>query len=105
MNKSPLPWTYVPAGDYDGFVLGTDHFVLDAAGNEVCVAPDERSGHRIAAVNELYDACKGLMKLWEDVSPDAVGEELLTSLDIATRAMRKADGIGWRHPQQDGMDD
>lgn len=41
--RNPLPWRYEPSGDSDGELVGTDHFVLDADGNEIACPPCEET--------------------------------------------------------------
>ena len=91
MAKAPAPWTYRPEGDSDGFTIGTDHFVLDANGDEVCVAPDEATGMKIAAVNDLIDALKRLLSVYVDVvQPTCPFSEAATVEMEVREALRKA---------------
>jgi hypothetical protein len=48
-------------GDSDGEVAGWDHIVVDEAGDQVCVVPDEETGKLFAAAPLLYEALVALL--------------------------------------------
>lgn len=47
------PWRYAPVSDSDGERIGTDHFILDANGDEVGVARTAEEGLLTAAGPDL----------------------------------------------------
>lgn len=56
MKTNPTPWRYEPCGDSDGFTAGTDHFVLDADGNEIACPPCDDTARKMAAAPDLHNA-------------------------------------------------
>lgn len=54
----PHDLAYAPQSDTDGGSIGTDHFVCDEHGAEVCLARDEASGRLFAAAPDLLAACE-----------------------------------------------
>lgn len=61
---APSPWRYAPESDSDGFTIGTDHFVLDAEGDELAVAPNENTARLVAAAPDLLRVCREFLELW-----------------------------------------
>ncbi len=59
-DEIDAPWTYEPSGDSDGEQVWMDHFVMDANGEEVCCAANEKRGRLIAAAPDLLEACQRL---------------------------------------------
>lgn len=81
------PFKYEPCGDSDGETIGTDHFVLDAKGDEIALAPDEAHGRLFAASPDLRDALAGMLA-------DMEAEELATAaMDDARAALAKTFGL------------
>lgn len=58
---------YVPQSDTDGETIGTDHFIVDRHGAEVCLARDEESGRLFAASPDLLDACEIAAEVLENL--------------------------------------
>ncbi len=81
-TKPKTPFTYECHGDSDGELVGYDHFVLDADGNELCIAPDEDTGRLFAASPRLLEACETLVRLIEYV-PDITG--MIKPLELKAR--------------------
>lgn len=55
------PWRYAPVSDSDGERIGTDHFILDANGDEVGIARNEAEGLATAAAPDLLAAARTLL--------------------------------------------
>lgn len=56
-----LPFKYAPECDCDGESFGTDHFIVDADGKEVTVAPNGTVGLVFAAAFDLRAALETLV--------------------------------------------
>ena len=55
------PFRYECVGDVDGHLVGYDHFVYDADGEELTNAPNERVGMLFAAAPDLLTALRGML--------------------------------------------
>lgn len=60
-------WTYEPAGDVDGHLVGTDHFVIEWTGpgpdefwREIACPPTEEHARLIAGAQDLRAALKAI---------------------------------------------
>lgn len=90
-RPAPHPWRYAPESDTDGFTIGTDHFVLDADGNEVCVAPDEPTARLLAAAPLMLEQLARIRRLLADVlADDLIGGAAYPFVAAARNAAAKA---------------
>lgn len=93
MTSPKTPFRYECQGDSDGETVGCDHFVFDADGNEIALAPDAATGRLFAASPRLLAACRKAADAFRDnLSMWAYKNEpvMLASLDDIEAAIREA---------------
>lgn len=79
------PFRYECYGDSDGELVGYDHFVFDANGDEISHAPDEKTGRLFAAAPDLLAACLAVV-----ASRSGDVGDVIRAMDMAEDAIRKA---------------
>lgn len=57
-HETRMQWSYRPEGDSDGFLVGTDHWVVDGWCDEVAIALNEQEARLIAAAPDLLTTCE-----------------------------------------------
>ena len=95
-ERIALPFRYAPEGDCDGERYGIDHFVLDANGDELCVAPNQTTAEFVVracnAHDELVSALETLVADVEAEYRDRNGDADHDGIEKAKTALAKAKG-------------
>lgn len=68
-SHTPGPWTYEPAGDSDGEMIGIDHFVM-AGDVEMACPRTEADARLIAAAPDMLYACQEIVAALNEYMAD-----------------------------------